>query len=71
MRNKLTLVMFLTICLTAAGSVVGQKKLKPWKEWSKTDAQKILNESPWAHRQIDQDFVEPTPLTRPSRLLKN
>ena len=66
MRNKLTLVMFLTICLTAAGSVVGQKKLKPWKEWSKTDAQKILNDSPWAHRQIDQDFVEPTPLTRPS-----
>jgi hypothetical protein len=57
--------MFLTICLTAAGSVVGQKQLKPWKEWSKTDAQKILNDSPWAHLQVDQDFVEPTPLTRP------
>jgi hypothetical protein len=57
--------MFLTICLTAAGSVVGQKQLKPWKEWSKTDAQKILNDSPWAHLQVDQNFVEPTPLTRP------
>jgi len=57
--------MFLTICLAAAGSVVGQKQPKPWKEWSKTDAQKILSDSPWAHLQVDQDFVEPTPLTRP------
>jgi len=65
MSNKLPVVMFLTICLTAAGSVVGQKQLKPWKEWSKTDAQKILNDSPWAHLQVDQNFVEPTPLTRP------
>jgi hypothetical protein len=67
MSNKLPVVMFLTICLTAAGSVVGQKQLKPWKEWSKTDAQKVLNDSPWAHLQIDQDFVEPNPLTRRSR----
>jgi len=65
MSNKLPVVMFLAICLTAAGSVVGQKQLKPWKEWSKTDAQKILNDSPWAHLQVDQNFVEPTPLTRP------
>ena len=65
MRKKLTVVIFLTICLAAAGSVVGQKRLKPWKEWSKTDAQKVLNDSPWAHLQVDQDFVEPSPLTRP------
>jgi len=57
--------MFLTICLTTASSLVGQKKLKPWKEWSKTDAQKILNDSPWAHLQVDQDFQEASPLTRP------
>src|SRR5829696_7627143 len=65
MSTKLKFVMFLTVCLAAAGSVVGQKQLKPWKEWSKADAQKILNDSPWAHLQVDQDFVEPTPLTRP------
>jgi len=65
MKNKLTVVMFLAILLTAAGTVVGQKQLKPWKEWSKTDAQKVLNDSPWAHLQVDQDFQEPTPLTRP------
>jgi len=57
--------MFLTICLTAAGSVIGQKKVKPWKEWSKEDAQKVLNNSPWAHLQVDQDFQEASPLTRP------
>ena len=62
--------MFLTIFLMAAGSAVGQRQLKPWKEWSKNDAQKILNDSPWAHLQVDQDFVEATPLTPPKiRLL--
>lgn len=65
MKNKLTVVMFLAIFLPAAGSVVGQKQAKPWKEWSKTDAQKVLNDSPWAHQQVDQDFQEPSPLTRP------
>lgn len=65
MSKKLSVLMFLTICLTAAGAAVGQKQLKPWKEWSKTDAQKVLTDSPWAHQQVDQDFVEPTPLTRP------
>jgi hypothetical protein len=65
MTHKLAAFMFLPICLMAAGSVVGQKQLKSWKEWSKTDAQKVLNDSPWAHLQVDQDFVEPTPLTRP------
>jgi hypothetical protein len=65
MKNKLTVVTFLAIFLTAAGSVVGQKQPKPWKEWSKTDAQKVLNDSPWAHQQVDQDFQEASPLTRP------
>ena len=65
MSKKLPVVLVLTICVMAAGSVVGQKQLKPWKEWSKEDAQKILNNSPWAHLQVDQDFLEASPLTRP------
>lgn len=65
MNKKLPVVLLLMICLMAAGSVIGQKKVKPWKEWSKNDAQKILTDSPWAQRQVDMDFVEPTPLTRP------
>jgi hypothetical protein len=62
MNKKLPVLMFLTICLMAAGSVVGQKQLKPWTEWSKDDAQKVLKDSPWAHQQVDQDFVEANPL---------
>jgi hypothetical protein len=62
MNKKLPILMFLTVCLMAAGSIVGQKQLKPWKEWSKEDAQKVLKDSPWAHQQVDQDFVEANPL---------
>ena len=61
MNKKRSLLMFLTISLLAAGSVVGQKD-KSWKEWSKNDAQKILKDSAWAHQQVDQDFVEANPL---------
>jgi hypothetical protein len=65
MTKKLAVLLLLTVCLTAAGSIFGQKQLKPWKEWSKKDAEKVLSKSPWAQQQVDQDFVEPTPLTRP------
>lgn len=66
MKNKLPVVLlFLTVCAMVAGSVMAQKQAKPWKEWSKSDAQKMLNNSPWAHLQVDQDFVEASPLTRP------
>lgn len=65
MSNKVTVVLFLTVCLMAAAAAVGQKHGKPWQEWSKNDAQKILTDSPWSQRQVDMDFVEPTPLTRP------
>ena len=62
MNKKLPVLMFLALCLMAAGSVVGQKQLKPWKEWSKNDAQKLLNKSPWAQQQVDQDYIEKNPL---------
>lgn len=65
MTKKLAVLMFLTLCLTAAGSVVGQKQLKPWREWSKKDAEKVLSNSPWSQRQVDMDFVEASTLTRP------
>lgn len=65
MINKVSVGILLTVCLIVAGSVAGQKKIKPWKEWSKNDAQKILTDSPWSQRQVDMDFVEPSPLTRP------
>ena len=64
MTKKLAVLMFLTLCLAAAGSVVGQKQLKPWTEWSKKDAEKVLSNSPWSQRQVDMDFVEASGLTR-------
>ena len=35
-----------------------QKKEKPWTEWSKKDAEKILNDSPWGQTQVDTDTSE-------------
>src|SRR5262245_47376143 len=65
MTKKLATLVLLTVCLTAAGSIFGQRQLKPWKEWSKKDAEKVLSKSPWAQQQVDMDFVEASTLTRP------
>lgn len=32
-----------------------QKKDKPWTQWSKKDAEKMLNDSPWAQTQTDTE----------------
>jgi hypothetical protein len=45
-------------------TVTAQEKGKPWNEWSKKDAEKVLNDSPWAQTQTDTDtsqmFYSPT-----------
>lgn len=46
----------------AACSVAGQKR--PWKDWSRKDAEKVLNDSPWAHPQIDMELSDPNRLNR-------
>jgi hypothetical protein len=48
----------------AASSAVAQKKLKPWKEWSRTEAEKVLSDSPWAHPQVDMELTDPNRLNR-------
>jgi hypothetical protein len=48
----------------AVSSAVAQKKLKPWKEWSQTEAEKMLNDSPWAHPQVDMELTDPNRLNR-------
>ena len=35
-----------------------QKKLKPWQEWSKKDAETILNDSSWGKTQVETDVSE-------------
>jgi len=60
---KMLLITILAFYL-APSSAVAQEKLKPWQEWSKTEAEKVLNDSPWAHPQVDMDLADPNRLNR-------
>ena len=71
MKERIPVVlMLLLLAVVAAETVIGQKQEKPWKEWSKNDAERILNDSPWAHFQVDTDlsemFFQPTTDARTS-----
>jgi hypothetical protein len=59
---RLTITVLLT-ALTAV-SVAAQKQPKSWSEWSKKDAEKMLNDSPWGQTQTETDtsemFFKPT-----------
>src|SRR5882672_5193561 len=63
--NK-TATKFLTamLLLFALITVTAQDKGKAWSEWSKKEAEKVLNDSPWAQTQVDTDtsqmFYSPT-----------
>jgi hypothetical protein len=63
-------LMLLVLAALAVETVTGQKQPKSWKEWSKKDAEKMLNDSPWAHLQVDTDlsemFYQPTTDARTS-----
>lgn len=63
--NKTVISFLAALALSAAlATVVGQKKDKPWTDWSKKEAEKMLTESPWAQTQTDTDtsqmFYSPT-----------
>jgi len=60
---KMLLIVLLAFYL-AVSPAVAQKKLKPWHEWSKTEAEKVLNDSPWAHPQVDMELADPNRLNR-------
>ncbi len=51
--RKLVIAALLTALLTSV--VLGQKQLKPWGDWSKKDAEKMLNDSPWGQTQAETD----------------
>ena len=68
-RNQAMLKYSLTcmlVILSCAASF-SQKQQKQWREWTKKDALKILNDSPWGRTQVDTDTSElvytPTTLT--------
>lgn len=64
-------LMLLVLAAVAASTVIGQKEAKSWKEWSKKEAEKVLNDSPWGKLQVDTDtsemFFQPTTDSRTSR----
>jgi hypothetical protein len=55
---KKLFITFVTIILVASQTSIGQKQEKPWKEWSKADAEKMLNNSAWGQLQVDTDLSE-------------
>lgn len=48
----------LLVACALAGGVLAQKTMKPWNEWSKKEALKILDDSPWGKTQVDTDLAE-------------
>jgi hypothetical protein len=53
-KSVITFIATLALSL-ALSSALAQKKDKPWTEWSKQDAEKVLSDSPWAHTQTDTE----------------
>ncbi len=56
--RRLSKPVLLVLLLTFTTSSIGQKRSKPWQEWSKKDAESILNESPWGKTQTETDISE-------------
>src|SRR5258705_6641663 len=57
-RIAITLITFASVTLRLISSVAAQKPTKPWTEWSKQDAEKVLSDSPWSRIQIETDTAE-------------
>ena len=52
------------VITTAISSSILQKQTKPWKEWTRKEAEKILNESPWSQTQTDTESARPEEPTK-------
>jgi len=63
-------LVLLLISAMLVDTAIGQKEAKSWKEWTKADAEKILNNSAWGQQQVDTDlsemFYQPTTDARTS-----
>ena len=63
-------LVLLLLCAMTVDTVIGQKQAKSWKEWTRDDADKILNHSAWGQQQVDTDlsemFYQPTTDARTS-----
>ena len=56
-----------TLLVLGLATAMAQKADQKWTDWSKKEAQKILDDSPWGHIQTETDTREMmyTPTTRP------
>lgn len=65
------LLALLLLTVVAVETAIGQKQSKSWKEWTRADAERILNNSGWGQIQVDTDlsemFYQPTTDARTSR----
>ena len=59
MRSKTNALLGMLALVLAVSAMAGQK-IKPWTEWNKKDAEKILNDSAWGQTQTDTDTSEMT-----------
>jgi hypothetical protein len=55
MKQSFFVLALLGLAVTGA---LGQKQYKPWADWTKSDVEKILNDSPWGQTQVDTDTSE-------------
>lgn len=58
MKAVVVTILGALIISLAVSAAVAQKKDKPWTDWSKEDAEKILNDSPWAKTQTDTETTQ-------------
>ena len=58
LRKLFLLVLLATFTISITVTSNGQKKTKPWQEWSRKDAESILNDSPWGKTQTETDISE-------------
>ena len=56
MKHLIIILLLLVIAWPVAEAV--QKKTKPWNEWSKKEAEAILNDSGWGQAQVETDTSE-------------
>ncbi len=56
--TKFLTALAVLLALISAAAVTAQKRSSTWMELPRKDAQKLLDESPWSHTQIDTDTSE-------------
>ena len=57
MSKPVCSIVVATLCVVVLTTALAQQNV-PWTEWSSKQAEKILTDSPWAHRQVETNLTE-------------